>query len=69
LQLTEWPSLIPDEHAELRPGMVLTLEPSIDTGGGDGDILVHEENIVITDTGAAWLTPRSGPEIRVLHPA
>ena len=69
LQLTEWPSLIPDEHVELTPGMVLTLEPSIDTGGGQGDILVHEENIVITETGAAWLTPRSGPEIRVLHPA
>ena len=68
LQLTEWPSLIPDEHVVLEPGMVLTLEPSIDTGGGQGDILVHEENIVITQTGAEWLSPRSWPQIRVLHP-
>ena len=31
LQLTEWPSLIPDEHTLLVEGMVLTLEPSIET--------------------------------------
>jgi len=30
---------------------------------------VHEENIVVTDTGAEWLSPRSGPDIRVLNPA
>jgi Xaa-Pro aminopeptidase len=67
MQLTEWPSLIPAETAELKPGMVLTLEPSIETNAG-GALLVHEENIVITETGAAWLTPRSGPEITLVNP-
>ena len=47
--------------------MVLTLEPSIETNA-DGALLVHEENIVITETGAAWLTPRSGPEITLVNP-
>ncbi len=67
MQLTEWPSLIPAETAELKPGMVLTLEPSIETNA-DGALLVHEENIVITETGAAWLTPCSGPEIMLVNP-
>lgn len=53
-QLTEWPSIIPTEHMPLRAGMVLTLEPSITTY--PGKLLVHEENIVITQTGAAWLS-------------
>jgi Xaa-Pro aminopeptidase len=62
MQLTEWPSLIPDDHSVLVPGMVLTLEPGIDVGDGRG--LVHEENIVVTETGAEYLTtpaPRSLP--------
>lgn len=67
MQLTEWPSLIPAETTELKPGMVLTLEPSIQTNS-QGALLVHEENIVITNTGAAWLTSRSGPEITLVHP-
>lgn len=61
MQLTEWPSLIPADTTELRPGMVLTLEPGIDLAAGR--MLVHEENIVITDTGAAWLSPPADPEI------
>lgn len=54
LNLTEWPSLIPDDHTVLEPGMVLTLEPGIETG--PGRMLVHEENIVVTETGADWLS-------------
>ena len=46
---------------------MLTLEPSVETNA-DGALLVHEENIVITEIGAAWLTPRSGPEIMLLNP-
>lgn len=64
MQLTEWPSLIPDDHTVLEPGMVLTLEPGIDVGPGLG--MVHEENIVLTDTGAAYLStpaPHSLPVI------
>lgn len=54
-QLTEWPSFIPTDHTVLVEGMVLTLEPSIETK--DGRILVHEENIVIREKGAEKLSP------------
>ena len=61
MQLTEWPSLIPADHTVLEPGMVLTLEPGLETA--QGKTLVHEENIVITETGARYL---SSPAPRVL---
>ncbi|HBZ45328.1 MAG TPA: peptidase M24 [Maritimibacter sp.] len=64
MQLTEPPSLIPADHTVLAPGMVLTLEPGIDTGGGK--IMVHEENIVITETGADWLSTPQSSGIRIL---
>ena len=58
MQLTEWPSIIPTDRTVLEPGMVLTLEPSVETV--DGRIMVHEENIAITETGAVFLNARSG---------
>lgn len=64
MQLTEWPSLIAADHKVLEPGMVLTLEPGINVGGGRA--LVHEENIVLTETGAEYLStpaPRRLPVI------
>lgn len=63
MSLTEWPSLIPTDETVLLPGMVLTLEPGTSTDGG---ILVHEENIVITETGAEFLTARAPNELPVL---
>lgn len=54
MQLTEWPSLIPADHTELVEGMVLTLEPGLTLPGGN--ILVQEEDIVITATGAEYLS-------------
>ena len=38
-QLTEWPSIIPDDHTEMLEGMVMTLEPGIEVL--DGRIMVH----------------------------
>lgn len=61
MQLTEWPSLIPADHTVLTEGMVLTLEPGIDVGGGK--MLVHEENIVITADGARFLSQPYGREM------
>jgi len=64
LNLTEWPSLIADDHTLLRDGMVLTLEPGCETV--DGRIMVHEENIVIQDGGAKLLSTRAPAEIPVI---
>jgi len=63
MSLTEWPSLIPTDHTVLEPGMVLTLEPGISVGD---KILVHEENIVITDGGPRFISPRIGTELPTL---
>ena len=60
MSLTEWPSLIPSDETALEPGMVLTLEPGIAVGG---KILVHEENIVITDGPPRFISPRIGPQM------
>ncbi|MBR9763166.1 MAG: aminopeptidase P family protein [Rhodobacteraceae bacterium] len=54
LQLTEQPSLIPEDETVLEPGMVLTLEPGIDLA--PGRMLVHEENIVVQAGHTEWLT-------------
>ena len=64
MALTEWPSLIPDDATVLEPGMVLTLEPGVDLGGGR--LMVHEENIVIRADGADWVSTPAGPGIAVL---
>ena len=55
MQLTEWPSHIPDDHTVLEEGMVLTLEPGIETR--DGRMMVHEEDIVVRSNGAEFLSP------------
>jgi Xaa-Pro aminopeptidase len=64
MQLTEWPSIIPQDHTVLFPGMVLTLEPSLTVR--DGKILVHEENIVIRAGGADFLSAPQSHDIRVI---
>jgi Xaa-Pro aminopeptidase len=64
MQLTEWPSIIPQDHTVLVPGMVLTLEPSVTVL--PGKILVHEENIVIRESGAAFLSQPQSRDMRVI---
>ena len=64
MQLTEAPSLMPGDQTVLRPGMVLTLEPSIETA--PGLIMVHEENILITEHQPQLLSHRTPPEVPVL---
>ncbi len=61
IQLTELPSHTPTDTTVLRAGMVLTLEPSMSTGSGR--MMVHEENIVITEDAPLLLTRRAAPEI------
>ncbi|MEL7012062.1 MAG: M24 family metallopeptidase, partial [Pseudomonadota bacterium] len=64
MQLTEGLSLTPDDDTPLEAGMVITLEPYIETV--DGQLMVHEENIAITEEGATALTRLSAPDIPIL---
>ena len=64
MQLTEWPSITARDETVLQPGMVLTLEPSVDIGGGR--MMVHEENLLLTGDGPVLLTrpaPKTLPVI------
>ena len=55
MQLTEWPSFIPDDRTELCAGMVITLEPGLTMP--DGSVLVHEDDFVVTAEGLRQLSP------------
>ena len=63
-QLTEWPSHTPDDHTVLRPGMVLTLEPSLTVAPGRS--MVHEEDLVVREDGPELLTRRAPAELPVV---
>ena len=64
--LTEWPSLSAVDETPLRAGMVLTLEPGAIVT--PGRIMVHEENIVLRETGAELLTRRAPQTLPVIMP-
>jgi len=63
MQLTEWPSIKLGDQAMLEPGVVLTLEPGMEFAPGRQ--LVHEENIVITENGAQYLSQRAPKELPI----
>ncbi len=64
IQLTETPSITPFDDTPLLPGMVMTLEPGYSYG--DGRIMVHEENLVITDSGYELLSVRAPRDIPII---
>ena len=64
MQLTEQPSHAAFDHRIIETGMVLTLEPSLSYGRGH--MMVHEENILVTETGAELLTTRAPNTLPVL---
>ncbi len=64
MQLTETPSITATDETVIKPGMVLTLEPSMTYA--ENKSMVHEENIVITEEGAEWITTRVSPELTVI---
>ena len=64
IQLTEYPSIAPFDHTVLQPGMVMTLEPSLSIT--KGKMMVHEENILITEGAPVLLTKRAAPEMQVI---
>jgi len=61
MQLTETPSFTAQERAIIQTGMVLTLEPGYCYG--DSQVMVHEENIVVTDDGYELLSQRAPRDI------
>ena len=63
-ELTEPPSLMPGDDTELLPGMVITLEPGF--AFAPGKMMVHEENIVITEEGCELLSVRAPSELPVI---
>jgi Xaa-Pro dipeptidase len=64
MQLTEPPSHMPGDGTVIEAGMVLTIEPGIEYE--PGKMIVHEENVEITDSGARLLTTRAPREMPVI---
>ena len=64
LQLTEPPSIMPNDTTTLKENMIMTIEPCFEYA--PGKMLVHEENILITKNGFERLstrTPKTIPTI------
>ncbi len=64
MQLTEGLSLTAWDQTVLQAEMVITLEPGVTTTAGR--MMVHEENIVIRETGPEVLSPMADRNLRVL---
>jgi Xaa-Pro dipeptidase len=62
--MTEPPSNKPGDATLLRPGLVLTIEPSAMYDGNK--IMVHEENLVVTDGKPKLLSRRAPREMPVV---
>ena len=64
MQLTEQPSHAIFDTTVLKENMVLTIEPSLSYG--NGKMMVHEENIVVSEGQARLLTERAKPELPMI---
>jgi Xaa-Pro aminopeptidase len=72
LRMCEEPSVGEHDHTILRENMVLTLEPGIvlkQAGKRQREkcIMVHEENLLVTATGARLISMRTPQEIPVIE--
>lgn len=69
LWMPELPSVHPDDKTILTPGMILNIEPSMTYPSYFDDsprVMVHEEVVVVTETGADLLTTRASRTIPVV---
>ena len=65
LQLTEPPSIMSSDATILKENMIMTIEPCFEYKSGT--MLVHEENIVITQNGYERLTTRTPIKIPIIN--
>ena len=65
LQLTEPPSIMSSDTTILKENMIMTIEPCFEYTSGT--MLVHEENIVITQNGYERLTTRTPRKIPIIN--
>ena len=65
LQLTEPPSIMHNDKSILEENMILTIEPCFEYK--PNKILVHEENILITNNGYELLTSRTPKKIPIIQ--
>ena len=65
LQLTEPPSIMSSDTTILKENMIMTIEPCFEYTSGT--MLVHEENIVITQNGYERLTTRTPIKIPIIN--
>ncbi len=65
MQLTEPPSNMPGDETPLVPGMVMTVEPGMEYA--PGRMILHEENVVITEDGCELLTRRAPRDMPVIE--
>jgi Xaa-Pro dipeptidase len=68
LALAEPPSIHPDDETVLEPGMVIAIEPGIAYEAEDGSprVMVHEENVAITNGAAELLSSRAPSTIPLI---
>ena len=64
-EIYTWSSISPSDDTILEQGMVLTLEPTLELGAGR--MMVHEEVIVLRESGADQLTERAPKELSVIN--
>ena len=62
--MTEWPSVKTDDYGVLKPGMIMTIEPSVLLTNGSP--MLHEEDVVVTDDGCSVLSRPAHPDIACL---
>jgi Xaa-Pro dipeptidase len=71
LALTEPPSIHPEDETLLEPGMVITVEPGIAYNSADGArrVMVHEENLLVTQGPPELLSIRADPAMPIIDDA
>ena len=64
IELTETPSIANFDETRLQAGMVITLEPGCNYS--DNKMMVHEENLLVTEDGYELLSKRASRDIPII---